>query len=365
MKMLPLLIILLSLSSFSLSADNNTSFKTAYAEYQRCLKEKDFICTEKQAKIAYDTGKEVYSEDSKNLAALHYNYGLAVMKMGDRASVIKAYGILQQALPTYEKSFGKKSLQTLSFLVDLTKSQIDASASEQSKKPYWKRAIRLSKALNGDTSLEHAYVLMDISNVLLLGYGYSNKQAKKHATKAYELFLEKLGPKHPMTSYMAFNLGKYQLAKKDYKKAVNHFEDALIGFSTESRNRYAMSTHGFLVEAYEKMGERDKATKHCLAIGAATPQTASADYYPLIKVPPEYPGRAARIGKEGYVILNFSVNQQGFVKNVEVVNWGGSEMFIAPAIEAAENFRYAPQFFNGKPIEVADVKNRFVFIMEK
>lgn len=350
-------------------AESKKLFKTAYAAYQTCIESADNACAAEQAKQAYEAGLGVFKPDGKNVAALTYNYALAMMN--DRCHLCETrdhpYRLMQQALPLYEKLYGEKSVELLALLVDLTKAQVDVNKSEKQKNPYWKQAEQLSEQINGEDSLAHATVLMYLTNTMVIGDSYSFAATKKRLAKAYDIFLRELGETHPYTGVIAFNLGKYKLGARRLKESEKYFTQALKAFETEDsyRNRYAMSAHGFLVETYEEMGEREKATQHCLAIGQAQPSVPSEDYYPLFKRPPKYPSSAAVSGTEGYVTVEFTVDTSGFAKDVSVVEWEGSRSFIEPSIEAAEGFRYAPQFVDGKPVDVPHVRNRFTFRIAK
>ena len=86
----------------------------------------------------------------------------------------------------------------------------------------------------------------------------------------------------------------------------------------------ALMAHANLVDAYERLGESERATEHCLAIGRTTPWGGTADYQPLFKRPPTYPRAAQVRGLEGYVLLEFTVDRMGFVRDPSVVDSGVS-----------------------------------------
>ena len=115
------------------------------------------------------------------------------------------------------------------------------------------------------------------------------------------------------------------------------------------------------MEVYERLGQSNEATEHCLAIGRSRPWTGNDDYQPLFKREPVYPRTALTNSREGYVLLEFTVDEMGFVRNPEVVESGGNAIFREPAVEAAKGFRYAPRFVDGKAVPVPNVRNRIVF----
>jgi TonB family protein len=68
------------------------------------------------------------------------------------------------------------------------------------------------------------------------------------------------------------------------------------------------------------------------------------------KVPPEYPELARRARVEGEVVLKISVNEEGYVSNVEVIS--GHQLLRQAAVDAVKQWRYEPTVLNGKPVPV-------------
>ena len=65
------------------------------------------------------------------------------------------------------------------------------------------------------------------------------------------------------------------------------------------------------------------------------------------EVRPEYPVQAKRMGIEGEVILEATINEQGRV--VESRALSGHPLLVAAAIQAVSKWRYAPTILNGTP----------------
>lgn len=83
---------------------------------------------------------------------------------------------------------------------------------------------------------------------------------------------------------------------------------------------------------------------------------------------------------EGFVELEFTVNEEGFTKNARVIRAVTSDpehtkkalasededkSFAVAALAAVEKFRYAPRFENGIAVPVENVKTRVVFKLGK
>ncbi len=74
------------------------------------------------------------------------------------------------------------------------------------------------------------------------------------------------------------------------------------------------------------------------------------DPQPIVRIPPQYPRRAAQRGQEGYVIVEFTIAVDGSVKDPRVVE-SSSSVFDREAVRAVSRWKYRPQIANGEPIE--------------
>ncbi|WP_111978054.1 energy transducer TonB [Algibacillus agarilyticus] len=99
--------------------------------------------------------------------------------------------------------------------------------------------------------------------------------------------------------------------------------------------------------------------------GGLSLDSGDGEYLPIVKVAPVYPRRAAQRGIEGYVIVEFTVNKSGAVKDPFVVEAQPEGVFNQAALNAALKFKYKPRVVSGEPVEVAGVQNRISFEMSK
>ena len=103
---------------------------------------------------------------------------------------------------------------------------------------------------------------------------------------------------------------------------------------------------------------------------------SDGDYLPIVKVQPVYPRRALSRGMEGWVIVEFTVNDQGAVETplivancAQVANPRAkkecidrpSSIFDQSALKAALKFKYKPKVVNGIPQATAGVQNKITF----
>jgi len=99
-------------------------------------------------------------------------------------------------------------------------------------------------------------------------------------------------------------------------------------------------------------------------IGVALNPSADAqtrlEVRPIYRVLPDYPLHGA--GREGLVELEFTVTEEGRVKNIEVLQSDPEGVFDAAAAEALTLWIFLPVVFDGNAIEVDGIKERFRFV---
>ncbi|MGI9273778.1 MAG: energy transducer TonB [Endozoicomonas sp.] len=93
--------------------------------------------------------------------------------------------------------------------------------------------------------------------------------------------------------------------------------------------------------------------------------SADGEYLPIVKVAPVYPRRANSRGIEGYCTVEYTVTTSGAIRNPTPVDCKPAGVFEKTSVKAALKFKYKPRVVDGQPIEVAGVRNRFTFRLEK
>lgn len=103
---------------------------------------------------------------------------------------------------------------------------------------------------------------------------------------------------------------------------------------------------------------------------------SDGEYLPIVKVQPQYPRRALSRGMSGWVIVEFTVNENGVVQDPMVVNNCGwvksarsegecvdspNSVFDSSAMKAALKFKYKPKVIDGNPVATAGVQNKITF----
>jgi len=93
-----------------------------------------------------------------------------------------------------------------------------------------------------------------------------------------------------------------------------------------------------------------------LAAPSAGTALSDMDVVPLVRVPPEYPRRAAKLGIGGWVLLEFTVTSAGAVTDIEVLDSDPPDTFDRAAVRAVERFKYRPKVERGRPVERSGVR---------
>ena len=88
---------------------------------------------------------------------------------------------------------------------------------------------------------------------------------------------------------------------------------------------------------------------------------SEGDLLPIIRVAPEYPQRAASRGMEGWVIVEFVVDELGRVLDPRVIDASPFGVFDRAALKAVLRYKYKPRVLNGVPQVVNGVRQRIVF----
>lgn len=374
-----LLALAISTSFFatSPSADSteNTqlTFSQAYGKYTTAVESENTAESLKYAKLSLRLGEKKFGLDSENATNLKYNLALSLAANQQPQEAFDVFGEIAQR---YEELYGEDSMQLMQVLLEqisLNKVYSDNKDTLDFSKVYRKYRSPIAKASSVAEKLAESspdlaagsyYGLAKTLNSNLLT-GHFFKYAYDANRNAEKYLLESVGEIDKRTIEMRFMLGKYMKAKGRKESAIEYFEQVVSTIDSEldTSHPFELASHAVLVDLYEQRGKSDKATEHCLAIGRMTPWNDEIEPIPLHRVPPDYPLRAARSNKEGYVVLSFDIDTFGFVKNIEIID-SSSNSFEKSGQKALEKWRYAPKFVNGQSVVAEGQKVRLDFRLE-
>lgn len=91
---------------------------------------------------------------------------------------------------------------------------------------------------------------------------------------------------------------------------------------------------------------------------------ASGGLMQIVQVTPNYPERARRTGTQGYVVVEFTVDTTGAVRDARVIESHPSGIFDRAALISVERSKYKPRVEDGKGLVVHGVRKRVSFTLE-
>lgn len=103
-----------------------------------------------------------------------------------------------------------------------------------------------------------------------------------------------------------------------------------------------------------------------LEIGENTAEVQETGTFavPVLHDPPKYPISALRRHIEGWVVVRFSVLEDGTTADIEVVDTNVEDLFEEAAIRAASAWTYRPATRDGKPTTQYNKSARLLFIVK-
>ncbi|MGI2260137.1 energy transducer TonB [Shewanella sp. GXUN23E] len=344
-------------ASWSVNAQTSAAqpaFADALAGYLTAVDNQDAQGQLLQARLAYELGKAEFGQSHVNTANLAMNYAHALglkanylLRSAPEEDFPTQTELLQYAVSVYEKEYGPESTELVEPLLKLARSYyIDNGRDFNTKKKNVLRAVELSKTL---PPLVRAEVYIQASHILSSEY---RSLSRRYAEQAYDLYVEHAPENAVERNLAAFNMAKFYMGERRYDQAESMLKDVIAQFSVlQYDTQVSLAAHAFLVELYERKGERELATEHCLAIGSMTPWLENQEQTPIFRTLPDFPTGMAKRNRDGLVQMSFTIDKTGFVKDVEVIKSDGGAAFERSAIKAMQEWRYAPKFENGKPVE--------------
>ena len=85
----------------------------------------------------------------------------------------------------------------------------------------------------------------------------------------------------------------------------------------------------------------------------------------IVQIPPQYPIDAAQKGIEGWVKLSFSIDTDGTVTDIQVVDAHPKRIFNRAAKKALKGWRYQAKFVDAVPVMQHNMMIQLDFEMEK
>lgn len=358
-KILIILTTLVSISSFASDGNDDlkAEFSSAYKKYQKYMGSGENSEAVEYAELSYDLGKKLYGKESENTAALALNYSLI------NSDQDESEDLALESIEIQEKLNGPSSLELVDALMQLSKVKI-ARLKESQGIALFRRVLSIVNTNDPDNTFFLANLNFEFGTNLYLHS--PPKVSQKYFEEAKELY-ETLEGEEIIVQLAIVNfwIGKCQASRKQNRNAIESFSKSLDVFSLAPNSHWALTIHQFMARTYQKMGKKEEATSHFMAIGAAREKLGDEELLPLYTVQPEYPPNALRKNKEGWVLVSFTVDKEGYPINPVVEDSEGGDGFHGAAKKAALLLRFAPRFKDDEPVETKDVRYLYEFNIEE
>ena len=335
----------LTVAAFAAEEDD---FRAAFEAYMAASADGRHGEAAAHAEQAKRLGETLFAEDGRRLATLAYNHGYALSKAGQYGD---AYDVLKAARKGMRDAYGEDAPELAQVEIALV-----TAAPLSAVRKHLRRAERIARLhdLDEGAAIAHAQ--------LIVGMRIGGRQGLRLLEDATSTF-EELGDADGL-ALGNFWLGKIH-AKHGWGDAAGHFEATLVharsGQADRPTRSLVLMAHRSLVAVLERSGLSDEATKHCLAIGRLSYSGGTSGLQALYKKAPTYPANAWRQRIEGWVQMEFDVDENGFVRDAKVVESDGGVGFETAALEAVRGFRYAPRFADGEAVASPGVRNLIKF----
>ncbi|NMR25738.1 TonB family protein [Pseudoalteromonas sp. NEC-BIFX-2020_015] len=347
MKLPTLLLCLGVVYSANVCAEDTvkSQFSAVYQQYLDAIQSSENA--QHYAQQAYYLGKKFYGDSSDNTANLAVNYANTLK--GKSAELKKQrFELYEYAYNTLLANHSSTSLETIDALIGMA----DNTLSPREAANYYEQVIEAAK------QQKQPKLVADMQFIAAQGLAY-NYQGDKYRTalnylnEADEYYTKNL-PENSVSRIKAdFLMAAFLQGKRQYDEAITRLNrvvnvfDKALSFDHDAE----LSAHSKLIYLYEKTGNSDEATKHCIAIAKMVPWKGNQDLTPLYRQEPKYPRRKAEKRQGGFVQMEFDITPSGFVDNIKVINSSkAGSAFEKEAIKAIEKWRYAPKFEDGKAV---------------
>lgn len=316
-----------------------------------------------------------YSAADFNTAWRDYN---AALEEGDAAAVVET----SQSVLDIARELLPESDERIPVLMLNHATALDRAGEEDDARKVFDAATDLSKKVHGAGSIDYADFAFE-TGASLVDVG-NTKMGRKYLGEAEAIYRAGGSQQRQRLGLATMYLGQADTTDGRFDAAERYLLQAAdnLPLADEATLADGVRARALLVQNYELDGKSELATPYCVAIGEANAAEQGDDYLPLFRMAPRYPSVMLNSGQEGYVVFSFTVDEQGYVRDPEVIEESdfrymsarrtGSSMsvsardrsFRVAALEAVERFRYAPRFENGKPVATTGVKTRITFELE-
>jgi len=235
-------------------------------------------------------------------------------------------------------------------LVDVWREGAGIRRGSQSSVRYYEQAVALAEQVWGVDDPRTIEVLLDMTHGLRTLKGYEWAAAKYLAARERAA---KAGEDSALVAQVDLVLAKLQMEAGRKSAAIEGYRnliDRLEKRTDRDLEPVLETAYAQLEYAYEESGDKETAaamhrrrTERLLGKGDVL--------VPLMRVQPQYPRRAAKIGQKGAVELDLTIGPDGSVRSAKVVHSEPPGVFDESALEAVQKWKFKPKIVDGQPVE--------------
>ena len=366
-------LVIVPLDLHSASKDESRSekiqqFKTNQECMQTATAAEDWAKLVPCSKRALELIEDLFDSNHPNVATMAHEHGLALDKHGGYRA--ESEQILKSAVKKYEKIYGKNSPELVNVLFDYAEILSKRGIFKEhglTVKTYL-RALDLLKAQDNFDILEYADRSADVFETLspIVSTRFTFDKTKNLGLNTLKIYQQQVGETHYKTARIALNIGKLFLKSETHSenhKAIEYFELSLMN---EKVAPYGL---GFLIaEAYDRTDQSELSIPYLQKLAkfrqAHSYQTATPE--PVYVPPPQYPRLAEMQGVEGYAVVKFTIDRNGQVQNLELIDEKPVSLgFGRASLQAAEKLKYLPKISEEKFVERLGVTYKYSFKISK
>lgn len=332
--------------SIAVAADQKTDFQQAYQSYKQYMDVNDRQLALGAAADAYKLGSRVYEKNNVNTAKLAINYATL---LNDARQYKKAKKVLNGKLEIMEEAYGNDGGDLVSLLIELGRAHLDLS-DPATGIGYFERASLILD--NNENVLIKGLRNFDIVSILLKRR--ANVHARPFVQVSHAAYKQVLQSNDIRLGLAAYHMAMFAIRDSHHEDAVDYLNESLNAFESDDGKvgDLERTVRTLLVDILERSDKSEDATEHCLALGEKQEWRSLPKL--LYMVPPTLDKSLAKEAPTGRVILNFTVNEQGFVRSPRVSSSTAPGLNDA-ALAVIGQFRYAPRFEGGVAVATSNV----------
>ncbi|MEZ9139351.1 MULTISPECIES: TonB family protein [unclassified Shewanella] len=321
---------------------SSQDFTQAYQAYNQAVTAGDKQQTVLSAQQAFDLGKKLYGKDSIDTANLSFNLAIA---LAENKQDSESQPYFDLTLDLYKSHYGDESIE----IIDPLLTYADKTKDIKLAKSLLSEARDIAQ--DSDKPILYAHTL-SASFTKLINSKYDKPSVRRYILKAKQIYSENLPNDAAVLVNARYDSAAVYFADKKYDKAEAELLEVINQYERlEYSHPYELASHAKLVSLYSQRDEPEQATEHCIAIGSMKPWSPDQQQTPIYRVNPKFPQSKAKRRTEGMVQLSFTVDEQGFVINPEILKSKGGKAFETESIKVLKEWRYAPKFVDGKPVK--------------